>query len=292
LSQYLALFRARAGGRAQLAATMVCFDLARLGSESAQREFMVLAPTILGLAKDEAMVEGLLAGDDYLEQIWIECKLALELGDPRELSAGRVEDDVELVGSIELLDGDELFLEIVDDGEETERQQVEFAKAVDDYLGYDPENDSWGSGDGFATDDSVDLGRFEQFLAEASSRSELVPVARGVRCLGNLFMAMHLRRHTIFGKPNPRRRSALQAGLQGLATDVHSLAYAAALFENEGEGVVKRFQKVSELLLDFFNWCARKRCDPKDPVAVAEYIAEDREPPPLLLKDADNRRRR
>ncbi len=292
LSQYLALFRSRSGSRAQLAACMVCFDLARQGSEVAQRELLVLAPTILGLARDQGVVDGLLAGDAYLRDIWRDCHQALQGSDPRELAGPQLEESVELAGEIDLLDGDEFEVVFDDEVVLAERQQQEFSKIVADYLDYSPEYDQWGSGNGFATEDSVDLARLTAFVAEAGSRSRYVPVARGMLSLGNLFLGMHLRRHTIFGRPNRRRVAALQAGLEAFDTDSQALAFAAALFESEGLQVIERLDKVLELLMDFLAWCAQSGTDPRAAKSAADYLALDREPPALLRGEDENRRRR
>ncbi len=300
---YLSVLRSRHGQRAQFAACLVCFDLARAGSAVAQREFTALAPTVRALAGNRALVDGLLEGDPYLVEAWAACASALAAGDPREAWAS-LEDDVELVGELDLLSEDELAsidldleeLEILEDDAATQDERDRaaadaFAASLAAHLGHDVARGFFDRGRGFATSTAAEVDRLERFLREAAALGPRVPVAAGFASLGYLFLAVHLRRKTLFGSSNPRRIAALRAGLAGLPDRPEGLACAAAILEFEGEAVRERFEKVLELILDYGAFCREKRLDPHGAAAVDAYVAADREPPSVLLQ-GDNRRRR
>jgi hypothetical protein len=295
LGLYLTLFRARAGARAQFAACLVCFDLARQGSATAQREFLVLAPTMTALAEDAAMVAGLLGGDPYLAEVWAACREAIAADDPRQVW-GAPEGEEEIVGESELLDEDEIDLDLEPEppasapGEDarTLAQRQRFAADLEKHLGHD-----WAHGDidwgrGFRTGSGAEVDRLERFLGSMEPLRG-VPAAAGLASLGRLFLAAQLRRTTLFGRPNARRQSNLRAGLRALPISTEAAARGAAIFEFEGEKVVESFQKVLELLLDFLAFCVAERLDPLGSVAVERYVALNRAPPPALARQ---RRRR
>lgn len=296
LGLYLTLFRARSGARAQFAACLVCFDLARQGSPTAQREFLVLAPTMTALGQDAAMVAGLLGGDPYLDELWTACRQALSAEDPRELW-GAPEDEEELVGEIQLLDEDDIDFDLDLEPEpepepledaRAQAQRERFAADLERHLGHDPQRSFFDWGRGFRTGSRAEVERLERFLASIEPL-RAVPGAEGLASLGRLFLASQLRRTTLFGRPNPRRQANLRAGLRALPSSPEAAAQATAIFEFEGPQVVESFQKVLELLLDFLGFCAAERLDPKGSLAVERYVALNRAPPALL---AQKRRRR
>ncbi len=118
-----------------------------------------------------------------------------------------------------------------------------------------------------------------------------MPLAAGVACLGNLFLATHLRRANFFGGANPRRSAALQSGLGAIAAAGAGAVGAASLFAREGPAVVERFEKVTETLIDFLRYCAAEKADPLAPAAVERYVSSNREPEALLLREKRRRRR-
>jgi len=297
LSLYLGILRERSGGRAQLAACLVCFDLARLGNRTAQREFFALIPTIRDLARDPALVAELAGNDPYLISLWEGCEAALVRDDPRDIADG-MDASVPVVGELDLLSdldaGSELQFELLRMAESAQQEEhaTAFARLTASQLGYDLANDIMPTVSGLSTGTSVQLDRLEQYLRQAGAYAPNVPLARGLACLGQLFLAAHLRRHRFFGKPNPRRVEALRAGLAALPSDSPApLAEAAALIEEEGARVVEGFQKAAEILLDYLRYCAQSGLDPLQNETVESYVTADRLPAPTLLV-GDSRRRR
>lgn len=290
---YLEVLRGRAGPKAQLAACLICFDLARQGHAPSQQDFLGLIPTFRALAQDPVLVEDLLGGDAHLLKLWQDSQKAIETDDPREGGDG-IEASAPLAGEIDLISDLDIDVDLgsyIDASRKAEHAKA-FARIVAKKLGYDLENGILPTTSGLAMDGAKDIDEVEDFLREASLFAQSVPLARGLGGLGYLFLATHLRRHRLFGKPNRRRQDALRAGLLNLpADDPQPWVEAAALFEEEGSGVVARFQKVSELLLDYLAFCSRFQLDPLGPAAVEAYVEADRTPAPLMLQ-GDPRRRR
>ncbi len=303
LRLYLGLLRSRGGVRAQLAACLVCFDLAKQGDIMAQREFTALAPTMSQLAQDVGLVAELLGGDPYLEETWSACRLALEGSDPREQLHALDEDaDAVPVGELDLLSDEDLDADFgvefsfgpptqaVQDEVEREAAQAEYAALLAKHLGQEPEHGLFSEG-GFATASGRDLDRLEGFLERSAAWASRVPTARGLSSLGNLFLATHLRMRTLFGKRNPRRQKALRTGLANLPSDIEAVLCAATIFEFEGEAARLGFEKVLELLLDYVAFCHAKRLDPRLPQTVESYIESERQPAPVFLRGINRRRR-
>jgi hypothetical protein len=293
LRLYLSILRGRAGTRAQLAASLVCFDLARRGDELAQREFLTLVPALEVLARDGQLVNELLAGDADLKRAWADCRAALAQGDQRELEPPSAPVDVDLVGELDLLSDDDVEFDIdleQADALRGEQASHEFGLILAKQLGQDSEQGLFGAV-GFETASSRDLDRLEAFLNQAVSYGDLVGTARGMASLGQLFLATNLRMKTLFGKRNARRATALRLGLSRLPADSEALEQAAAVFELEGGNALVAFEKVLELLLDYLAFCHQQRKDPRGNAAVEAYVEAERSVAPVLLT-GNNRRRR
>src|SRR5262249_1928670 len=82
LALYPSVLRGRSGERAQFAACLVCFDLARQGNAAAQMEFAGLTPTVRALATSTSLLSELLRDDPYLSSIWDDCRAALAEAGP------------------------------------------------------------------------------------------------------------------------------------------------------------------------------------------------------------------
>ncbi|RYF29896.1 MAG: hypothetical protein EOO38_32940, partial [Cytophagaceae bacterium] len=78
LRLYLDVLRGRGGERAQFAACLICYDLARQGDAGLQQEFVLLAQTMVNLGQKPAFVASLIGDDPYLKFIWELCQAALE----------------------------------------------------------------------------------------------------------------------------------------------------------------------------------------------------------------------
>jgi hypothetical protein len=299
LGLYLTLFRSRPGARAQFAASLVCFDLARQGNPVAQRELAVLAPTMAVIAADEQLVKSLVSGDRYLEELWEACREALASDDPRQLWCEPGLEATELVAELDLLEDEDLDISIdfeppaepspaVDqEDERTARQRQQFAEALMRHLGHEPEKGLFDYGYGFTTARGADVERLESFVRSLDAYDAVAP-ARGMVSLGRLFLGAHLRRLTFFGRPNPRRQAMVRDGL-AMLPDLEAAASAAAIFEFEGPRVHESFEKVIELMLDYLSFCAAERLDPRARRSAERYAASNRQPTPLSC--AKRRRR-
>lgn len=314
LRLYLSLLRQRGGARAQLASCLVCFDLAQKGDDLSQREFTALAPTVMQLSLDAALVEGLIAGDPYLQPTWAACRDALDNLDPREQSH-LLEESVE-VGELDLLSDMDLDLDLeldfdveleidVDDSMITEappdvaaahlaarqkQARQEYSTLLSRYIGQIPEHGAF-AGQGFYTARERDMDKLEAFLRDCDRYSALVPEAMGMVCMGHLYLATHLRMRTLFGRLNPRRVQAVTQGLERWPLAADALGAAASVFELEGPHAVLGLEKVQELLMDYVLFCAAERLDPLHLDTCARYAVSERQPKPVLLNSDQKRRR-
>lgn len=307
LRLYLALLRQRGGARAQLASCLVCFDLAQKGDQLAVREFTALAPTVVQLFEDQGLVVSLLANDPYLQTTWESCRDALQNADPRE-TTHLLEENVHEVGELDLLSDDDFDglelpdefdfdLDIVEETPEekraAERQRQarqEYALVVSRYIGQVPEHGAF-SGKGFVTAQERDIEKLERFLLDCARYGVLVPEAQGMASLGQLYLATHLRLRTLFGRLNPRRQQAIQAGFGQWPPSAEAMGAAASLFQLEGAHATLGLEKVLELLMDFVVFCNRNKLDPLIPSTVDRYIELERQPPQVLLTTDRQRRR-
>lgn len=290
---YLEVLRGRPGQRAQLAACLICFDLARQGHETALRDFFALIPTLHALAEEPGLASELIGDDEHLTGLWKDCQSAIAADDPRESDS--LDASAEILGEIDLvsdLDVDIDLVQLLDDSRQEEYGRA-FAAIVARKLGYDVENGVVPVTTGLGVGTSKEIDELEAFLRDAALFAESVPLARGLTSLGQLYLAVHLRRHRLFGQANPRRMEALRAGLLALPKeDPAPLAAAASLFQEEGAAVATRFQKVTELLLDYISFCSEYHLDPLGPTAVERYVSADRPVTPTLLAQQGEPRRR
>ncbi len=277
--------------RAQAAAALLCFDLAKGGDDVAQGELALLRPTLDALAADPDAADELLADPPALQALWEAAQEVLEQADPRDFAPVlRQEVDAEL--SLDLL-GDDDAPELGNAADEARVRAEELRRLLAEHLGVDAgERRVVRLGKGLAMSTPADVDRVEAFLREVDARAHLVPAARGLSCLGHLFVATHLRRHNVFGALNPRRAAAVRAGLARLArldAEVESVLEAAAFFAFEGEHT-EGFEKVIELMLDYLAFAGEAGADPYASETASAYAAAGRLPPPVL--GGPDRRRR
>ena len=274
LRLYIDVLRRRGGQRAQFAACLICFDLARQGDPSFQREFIFLADTIRALAANAGLVAALLGGDDYLTFIWELCQAALAEMDPLEAAepiAGVGEPSAPLA-EIDLL-GDADFQDFgvaTDDGTLWRR----FDDAVEGFLGGVVGLPVYERGAGFRLANSKDVERIETFLARLESLRDAVPPARGFRALVLLFYGTQLRSRGLFGTVNTRKQQVLREGLREFASsglDVWEIAGVLGPM-HAGNDV---WERIAEVLLDYLRWQSLNpnktgaAIDAYDPVAAA-----------------------
>ncbi len=258
LRLYLDVLRRRGGERAQFASCLICFDLARQGDPTAQREFAYLADTIRFLAQRGGLVEALLGGDPYLLYIWELCQEQLAEADPRFATAGAPEhaDTAAELATLDLLsdaDFDDAgdFDIAVDDG----ALWLRFDEAVEAFLGgevgiptYDPEA-------GFRLHHNRDVERIERFLMELDSLREPVPPARGFRALALLFYGTHMRSKSLFGAKNERKEGLLRAGIAEFFQSAEQVWEVIGVLQPM-HADDDAWEKMADVLSDFLCWAA------------------------------------
>jgi hypothetical protein len=254
LRLYLDVLRKRGGERAQFASCLICFDLARQGEESAQREFALLADTMRTLGQNESMTSNLVGEDPYLSFLWELCQAQLEDMDPRfegpDLAHGA---EVE-VATVDLLSDEDFGDELVDFGEvDDQNLWMRFDQAVEDFLGgevgvpvYDPDA-------GFRVKHSRDVDRVERFVQELESLRDLIPIARGFRALVLLFYGTHMRSKSLFGVVNKRKQALLRDGLAEFIAAGPQLWEIAGVM-NPLHMSADVWNKISDLIVDYLQW--------------------------------------
>lgn len=260
LALYLDVLRRRVGERAQFASTLVCFDLARHGNSSFQREFVYLSDTMRQLAGDGELAAALIAGDPYLSFVWELCQASLDELDPRFWhDAGHsMEWDARQLATLELLDEadfeDIAFQFEVDEVELWER----FDEAVEQFLGSVMGVPVYNPTAGFRLRDRVDVERVEAFLQELDSLREVVPLARGYRALALLFYGAHMRSRSLFAAANQRKQSLLREGLREFLRSgpmVWQVASVCGALHADPEV----WPRIAELLGDFSAWLMQQQ---------------------------------
>jgi hypothetical protein len=255
LRLYLDVLRKRGGERAQFASCLICFDLARQGEESFQKEFTFLADTMRTLGQNESMTSNLVGEDPYLSFLWELCQAQLEDMDPR-FEGGDLTREIE-VASVDLLSDEDFGDELGDLTVALDDQKLwmRFDQAVEDFLGgevgvpiYDPEA-------GFRVKSSRDVERVEAFALELESLRDLIPIARGFRALVLLFYGTHMRSKSLFGTINKRKQVLLRDGLTEFIAAGPQLWEVAGVLGPLHTGA-DVWNKVSDLIIDYLQWIA------------------------------------
>ena len=222
VSIYLEALRGRGGEKAQLAACLLCFDLARRGDERREAELHLLLPTI------DAMIERDLAGEftaarDLIDnsmtvvELWTSLRTHARVRDKR--APPPVPDDDYDVFDIDLFDDDE-FAELAFD-----LADIELALDLDEEVlaAFDtglnrliPAPPSTL----FSADTANDLDRVARLQEHARSFANKLPVAADMEAFAGLFTATHTRALGLFGRRNKHRDKALLDGVvAGAAND-------------------------------------------------------------------------
>jgi hypothetical protein len=299
---YVDALRMKGGARAQAAACLVCFDLARRGFGQAERDFMALVPvmvefiaragTRLPRAVDEIVEES-----DYLRALLRDLEERLKTADPRTELAG-IED-------ISIDDGDAIEISLLDDddfddlglegslfNEDRARMMAAWDDALSRFLGAPGDSSSFG----FSTVNRASLLKVERLREEASSYAAHVPAAAELLPLIELFLASHQRAKNLFGRRNKARDQLMVAGLAHFTALTAPPVTGGAWFDPPTAGPFA-FEKLAEILLDYvaFLGSLPAKSAPIDmPVqgfADAYAVAERPQPPPARLAKDDRRRR-
>ncbi|MDF1564113.1 MAG: hypothetical protein P1V51_13775 [Deltaproteobacteria bacterium] len=266
--RFLAALRGSEDPDAQVGAVLLLFHLARRGDSVAQIEFMLLRPSLEETIPYKP--PDFLGRDVELNRLWDDVQEAMTRADPRD----RVPVFPFKVGpspEVALFEG-----------------LPELRSLVTSTLGQDLRQQAVRLGAMLDLESAEDIERLESFLRSVGAWAALEPEARGLACLGHLYLAVHLRRHTMFSTLNERRSDALRIGLSALGASLDSLQIAAAFLAAEGDHV-EGHQKVLELIIDYLGWCHRQGLDPLAPEAIEAYAGEGRLPEMVL---AGGRRRR
>ncbi|MEW5855536.1 MAG: hypothetical protein AB2A00_42575 [Myxococcota bacterium] len=306
LTVYLDVLRRKGGQKAQAAACLVCFDLARRGDERFQAEFLSLVPVLVRFlapngAEGPHPVDELLGQTPYLHALWSDLEPRLRARDTR-LDDARVEEVIEItdvteVHELDLLDaGDledlsDLDVLVVDD----ENLWSQWRVALDRFLGFG--NAPAGIEGplipaGFRADTKTELQRVEQLHTDALSLAEHVGQARSMLPLVELFLASHMRARNFFGTRNKAREALLKAGLEHFTALPTPDLMDCAGWLSEPYAAPFAWEKVAELLLDYVAFVGSL---PRLPdVGLAEaYLAASRPQPPIpRLAEGHERRRR
>lgn len=254
---YLDVLRQLGGRKAALAAALVCFDLATQGQVTAQREFEALAATLRDMEPRADMVAQLVANSPYLGELWPRCQAALRGMDPRTSAADALAVDESDIVELDLFSQDELldFEDLIVESFDVDAMSARYRDLIDGFFEVVPDRRSPEGSRGFFARTSEDIARVEVFLRELDSLREYVPSARGMLALGELFLTTHLRTRSFWGKPNPRRAELARLGLRHFVEGGESMFTAAAyLLGRDAED--QAWEKILQLLLDFFRWRA------------------------------------
>jgi len=289
--RYLSALRSREDAEGQVASVLLLFHMARRGDNVAQVEFMLLRPALA--AAIPATAPAFLGKAAELHRLWDEVKQAMSRADPRErvpvfpFKGGEGPEVALFEGDADLPDFD-FDPEVVEAERETARSG-ELRNLVTKSLGQDLRQQVVHLGQMLDLSSAEDLDRLQSFLRSVGAWATIEAEARGLACLGYLYLAVNLRRHTIFSTLNQERVDALRIGLSQLAASSESAEMAAAFLASEG-GHIEGFHKVLELIIDFMAWCHQRGLDPGDPEAIEAYSGEGRLPP-MVLSEGTRRRR-
>lgn len=257
LRLYLDVLRSRGGQRAQFAACLICFDLARQGDVALQREFVFLAGAIKDLALNQAFVEALLEDDPYLTFIWELMLAQLEEMDQRFATDAAVEPaptPATEVATLDLFAEEDLELELGDFAIEVDeaRLRQQFHTAVDTFLGKIAHYPAYHPHGGFRLGHRGDTERMDTFLQQLDSLREVVPNAGAFRALTLLYYGTHMRSKSLFGRLNERKAALLREGLREFERSGQQMWQVASVIQTHGQP--HAWEKMVEVMLDYTHW--------------------------------------
>ncbi len=255
LRLYLDVLRKRGGERAQFASSLICYDLARQGDPTFQKEFAYLADTMRGLENRDDLVSALVGNDPYLTFLWEMCQGQLDEADPRFSVEPAVEAlGIDAIAAVDLISD----ADFDDFGISTDQSALlaKFDQAVEDFLGgevglpiYDPEA-------GFRLKNDKDVQRLERFLRALDSLRDVVPIARGFRALVLLFYGSHMRSKGFFGGINQRKQTLLRDGIAEFLVAGNQMWEVAGVL-GPMHSSPEVWEKISDVLLDYAAWVAQ-----------------------------------
>jgi hypothetical protein len=319
LKVYLDVLRGKGGQRAQAAACLICYDLARQGDPVFQAEFLSLLPVLRAHLPGEPSsvarsMDSLMGDSAYLRALWDGVKNAFLARDDRldDRQAERaltqaLDTDTLEIKLLDQEDLDEIDLgaaDILDADDEAMRERWE--EALDSLFPvtaqtggmhpsiYPPGGCLEG---GFRADEREDLARVERLRQSAQSLAGHVAHAHEMLPLVELFLAAHTRARNFFGRPNQARAQTLQEGLAHFADLPHPPAEAACWMVPP-YAPDTTWPKVAELLLDYVAFLgstgrgAAPRPATSEALAQAYATSKRPQPPPTRLAPSGRERRR
>jgi hypothetical protein len=261
-SIYLEALRGRPGEQAQVAACLLCFDLARRGDERREAEVQFLLPTLEHLFAGSSStaaaaptepprpVRALIEKSAVVGELWSALVEHAARRDPR-MKEALPEIDAGPVVELDLFDASEIA-EL-----ETGFYDFDIDLAVDDeaLAAFDeglvkivpPQPAVL-----FSSDSGSDIERLETLRDHCWSFAARVPVAAELHAMTLLFLATHTRAVGLFGRRNKRRDRALIDGLTAFLSLPAPPSQAAAWFAaSDLPGAEEHaWSKIAELLLD------------------------------------------
>lgn len=309
LQLYLSVFRRRPSPSAQLAACLLCFDLARQGSTSARREFATLAISLEPLARDEALVDGLLGDDPWLRALWNDCREAMASHAP-ELEVDTLEVELEDVLELDLLSGDEeleaLEFEVLEIEPEEEIEELVLEEAELEPVEVSPSRPppppplvtpvrreamaaldrlllahlgittgrGFEPGRAFGLKTARDIDAVERLVASIEPLGEALPTAAGLCFLLRMQLALAQRQTGLFGRSNPRRRTLLTEALRSFPRQPAALESVELLVQLGDDACRHRLRETVSLVGAWFAMAARQR---RDPAEVIEPFLDELE---------------
>ncbi|MCP4501713.1 MAG: hypothetical protein GY822_17270 [Deltaproteobacteria bacterium] len=289
LRVYLDALRSKGGIKAQAAACLICFDLARRGDRSFENEFLTLVPVMQEfilpelvpsdestLVDDDSLdfkdmmedapvakrpIDVLVGDNAFLSGLLRELEKSLELLDPRRepvhvesfsSATGRTEAvELNLFDENELSDLD-IELGDLDILEETDSAlQEAWQTALDAFIVGPPPNALGIKRTvGFFAKDKVHISELEKLHRAAVSLEAPVERARHLLALTDLFFASHLRAKNLFGKRNRERDRYLEDGLERFAKMETPPDDVVSWLSPPTAGE-SAWPKVAEILLDY-----------------------------------------
>ncbi len=311
VSIYLEALRGRPGEKAQVAACLLCFDLARRGDERREAELRLLLPTLDDLVARDArgeitVVKALMSSSEAVVALWDELSARARQRDLRA-DADVVIDaaDSDFI-DVDLFDADE-FAELALDLED-----IELALDLDDevFMAFDAGLNALIPPQPrllFAADSAEDLERLERLREHCISFHDKLPIAGELLSMTHLFSAVHTRALGLFSRRNRRRDKSLVEGVTRFLTLPLPPSEAIGWFcagDLPGSDDVA-WPKIAELLLELISFVGADvdahpaRYAVADDAAWARGVAEafvahpqSARVQPRLTDAADRRRRR
>lgn len=308
---YLEALRGRSGEKAQVAACLLCFDLARRGDERREGELQMLLPTLDGLLREEdelglerESVRVLIETSAVVAQLWESLRADALRRDRRAMPVLPDEHDIDAI-EVDLFDEDEfaelaLELEDIDIALDLDEEvHHAFEAGLNTFIPAQPRFL-------YAANDAEDLERVEHLRAHCASFAGKLSIAAEMEVMTELYVATHTRAQGLFGRRNRRRDRALRSGVAALLKLPSPPTEAVAWFEGTDlpGSDAYAWPKLAEVMLDLMSFVGndieanprRYEGSPNDVAdAIAEaYVAGDSSAAvkTRLLPEGERRRRR